>query len=597
MKFFLLLLLFGNVCAAQQKKFSEKYESVTPSGDYFLAKQRVNPVTVRTGVLDANGKVRIPFQYDGVEIVGDQAIVFVIKNLRYVTGVVSLSNDLIIPVNFFGVEAVHQCYAVKDGHNKFGVFSKSGKNLTGFELDSVRRRGAYILLHKGSRAGLMSGEGKMLLPIKYAAIEAGKNIKTQKPPTWFSISPNGQKPLDIEADDITPADGSYIIRIGNKRGVRDSAHQILPPEYADIKSCGKNFMAKTKKGWRFFDVGRRRFQDKHYDSTIALDAPLVFSNFWGMLDARGNEVLFCIYDSVGEKRGSNVLVKMHNGYGIMSASNTPKWIERPVRRVKWITDDLYYACDDGETNFIKNVSGKIIYASANRLAIFDGYFREVSADGRQTDFDFNGRTLRTGTADNKWLGLFSENLQGVCNDKRFGFINKNNQLVIGNRYEDVRPFSGGLAAVKIRYWGFVNASDKFVVHPAYDAVSHFQNHLCIVSRDGRWGIINDKGAEVLALGYDKILRGENCFLLFNKQKAGLANERGEVVIDPRFASLQPMTAWCIAGLNNKFGLISKTGISITPLIYEKIIYNPFQQNFLVKKEGEKAEIPLFKQGK
>src|SRR6218665_101865 len=132
MKFFLLLLLFGNVCAAQQKKFSEKYESVTPSGDYFLAKQRVNPVTVRTGVLDANGKVRIPFQYDGVEIVGDQAIVFVIKNLRYVTGVVSLSNDLIIPVNFFGVEAVHQCYAVKDGHNKFGVFSKGGKNLTGF---------------------------------------------------------------------------------------------------------------------------------------------------------------------------------------------------------------------------------------------------------------------------------------------------------------------------------------------------------------------------------------------------------------------------------------------------------------------------------
>lgn len=592
MKYFSILFFSILTCAARQEgKDTEKYESVTPAGNYLLARHRIDPVTVRMGMLDKNGKVRIPFQYDGIKPVNDRAIVFVIKNKRYVMGVVDFSNRPVIPLNYFDLEAVHQCFTAKNDQHKAGVFSKDGSNLTGFDLDSVKVAGPCLLLYKEKRMGLMSGTGKILFPLEYSTIEVGEKIKLQKPSGWFRISAESQRDLGIEADEIVPSDNTFIIRVGNKWGVRDSARLILPVKYLNIQPCGKNFLVKTKSGWHFFDRQTQRLHDREYDSIQVRDSPLVHSDFWGMINENGVEILPCIYDSIGEKKGNNVPVKMRNRYGIISIFN--KWIETPAKEVRWINNDLYIS-GDSTTTRVKDVTGRIIFTGKYKITAGDNYFREVTPEGKQTDYDFNGHLLRESSADNKWVCAFSEGLQGVCNDRRFGFINKNNLMMIGNRYENIKPFSEGLAAVKVHYWGFINQEDKFVVQPAFDSVGRFEKHLCIVSRDGKWGIVNDKGEEVLALGYDKVIRSHDSFLLINKNRTGLANARGEVAIDPRFDLLQPFPEGCLAGQNKKFGLITREGISITPIIYSKIIYNPFQKNFLAKKEGEWIEREHFK---
>jgi hypothetical protein len=116
----------------------------------------------------------------------------------------------------------------------------------------------------------------------------------------------------------------------------------------------------------------------------------------------------------------------------------------------------------------------------------------------------------------------------VKKDGKWGYINRQGQIVIGCIYEDAGPFSGGYAHVKKdgkwgyidgkgnkkvsfiyddakpicdmelapvkkgNKWGFVNPNnDELVIPPSYDFVLSFKfSRYSIVSKEGRWGYIN-----------------------------------------------------------------------------------------------------------
>ncbi len=68
---------------------------------------------------------------------------------------------------------------------------------------------------------------------------------------------------------------------------------------------------------------------------------------------------------------------------------------------------------------------------------------------------------------------FSEGLaiaRNGLNDK-YGYINKQGELVIATKYDDVRNFSEGLAAVKINdEWGFINKDGDVIIKPIFESI-------------------------------------------------------------------------------------------------------------------------------
>ena len=55
---------------------------------------------------------------------------------------------------------------------------------------------------------------------------------------------------------------------------------------------------------------------------------------------------------------------------------------------------------------------------------------------------------------------------GVRLGKRWGFVDKSGKVVINPLYDEVMPFSDGLARVKVgRKTGYIDASGKFVWNP------------------------------------------------------------------------------------------------------------------------------------
>ncbi len=88
---------------------------------------------------------------------------------------------------------------------------------------------------------------------------------------------------------------------------------------------------------------------------------------------------------------------------------------------------------------------------------------------------------------------------------KWGFVDKSGKEVVPCRYDEVRYFLYGLAAVQLGgKWGFVDKSGKEVVPCRYDEVRDFLEGLAAVQLGGKWGFVDKSGKEVVPCQYDKV---------------------------------------------------------------------------------------------
>jgi hypothetical protein len=88
----------------------------------------------------------------------------------------------------------------------------------------------------------------------------------------------------------------------------------------------------------------------------------------------------------------------------------------------------------------------------------------------------------------KQLCKFVNGLAPVCTvDKSlFGYIQKDGELKIPDKYEKALPFSEGLAAVKLGgKWGYIDTLGKFVIQPEFTNAQDFTDGLAAVSVSGK----------------------------------------------------------------------------------------------------------------
>lgn len=84
-----------------------------------------------------------------------------------------------------------------------------------------------------------------------------------------------------------------------------------------------------------------------------------------------------------------------------------------------------------------------------------------------------------------WCISFSEGLCSICDEqyKKFGFIDKNFNLVIPMEYDEVKEFSCGLCAVrKDDKWGYIDKEGNVKIPFIFDEASSFKNGVAVVNR-------------------------------------------------------------------------------------------------------------------
>ena len=107
-------------------------------------------------------------------------------------------------------------------------------------------------------------------------------------------------------------------------------------------------------------------------------------------------------------------------------------------------------------------------------------------------------------------------------------------------------------------------------------------------------MIEKSGNIILPLRYDGIGRlASGKFLLIASSLQGLADEQGNVLVEPRFSSLREVgDNLLIACSNDTYGAITDHGLSVVPMIYNQMNYIISERLFLAEKKSDWKRIEL-----
>ena len=175
-------------------------------------------------------------------------------------------------------------------------------------------------------------------------------------------------------------------------------------------------------------------------------------------------------------------------------------------------------------------------------------------------------------------------------DGKFGFRDDQGRIRVANRYDSIAPFSSGLAAVKLMgKWGFVDSRDKLIIQPFFDKPSMFKGEYAIVSRNGKLGIIDRSGRVTLKTEYDEIVPSdrETCYRIRKGKFYGIASHAGKILIDPRFELAEPTGNGQVLVKDGPFGVVTLEGMAVIPIIYDRMIFLPGREAYLVRTADRK----------
>jgi WG containing repeat len=161
-------------------------------------------------------------------------------------------------------------------------------------------------------------------------------------------------------------------------------------------------------------------------------------------------------------------------------------------------------------------------------------------------------------------------------DGKYGYIERNGNIVIPARFEQARDFSEGLASVKIGdKYGCIDASGKIVIPPRFDFIDEFKNGLARITLDRlENGKIDKTGKIVTAPSSPKSTslsddeppqREDNGLTLIGESgKYGYQDNSGKIVIPAQFDfaadSFVEDMAW--VEVKDRIGYINKQGKTI-----------------------------------
>lgn len=630
---------WGLVNLTNRKVTEAEFTALVPGEGLFLVASKRIGVSTRSsvGCINTNGKVIIPFLYDGLTIASLRAIVILRASNQYKYGLIDLDNKKIIPLEYKEIHAVGNLrYAVADFKNKTALFTEAGRQITPFSMDSVSRFFKnYAIIYQNYKQGLIDREGIVKIEPKYSSIEIQENeiIKGKLPDEWIFLDGKNQSLKQVVCDSIEGVEkniykifqggtiqlvnenlqpiseqtfssldnfekGRAIFRREGKYGVLYQDGRIAIDARFDELIINKKYLLGNRKNqgrdqWTLLDSTGNKKHTKTYERIESFNGkffPVKNRNHWGAIDENGKEIIACVHDSLLQYAGENIAVKFHNQYGIIDTKE--EWIVIPLPNpIRLITETRYLEFSP-QTTYLRNIDRSIIYFTTNRVEVFPDHLREYLPSGAIWKINFDGRIVsRQVQPDEPIEKVFveTEGLRAIKRDGKYGFIDSRGRLRIANRYDDAQIFSDNLAAIKIRgKWGFIDHAEKIVIQPAYDEVFPFQYGIAIVKQKGFFGAINKTGKVILYPRYDDLHPLPNHRLLIKIDGLqGLSDVDGKLLIGPKFNQLDDLdNGYVIIERNKKYGLLTLQGVSTIPMIYDHLSYDRYNGHYIASKKAD-----------
>lgn len=197
---------------------------------------------------------------------------------------------------------------------------------------------------------------------------------------------------------------------------------------------------------------------------------------------------------------------------------------------------------------------------------------------------------------------------------KFGVINDEGETVIEPIYNDIVSIPNNSKAIFICTYDvndtdgtyktkainekneeILTGYDKIEAIDNYDSKQNiwYEDNILRVSKNGKYGLIDFEGKEVLACDYDEItaLKGVKSNIVVKKAgNVGLVNEKGQTIVPVQYKDIIALkegykNEYIIINENNQYGVISTSGAVLIEPKYEEAKYLKSSNMFAVKEAG------------
>lgn len=269
-----------------------------------------------------------------------------------------------------------------------------------------------------------------------------------------------------------------------------------------IKDFGDPVVLIDKQGKIVVDLLRYRRVDADKLSGGLL--PVLRNGRVGYVNMQGREVIPAMYDML--KEGQNwarpvsegrIVVKQNGHYGVIDTAN-----KTIIPFAAGISDIDDYR--GGRTRVRKNDA--ISWLDKNGKPTSDPNSRAASRTAKKaSDNDADDVNTDAKDAQQPVPSRGFTTLQPRQQDGRWGFVDDNNVSMITYSFDEVRPFSEGLAGVRIdNEWGFVNLGGELVIPFQFEngdvnAGDNYKNQPAFVFTEGKAWIGNLKNGDKMCI--------------------------------------------------------------------------------------------------
>ena len=279
--------------------------------------------------------------------------------------------------------------------------------------------------------------------------------------------------------------------------------------------------------------------DEAYEFCEAL-AAVCLNEKWGFIDNNGRVVIPFVYEEVDESGGFSeglAAVCLDDKWGYIDKRGNEA-IPFEYDWVRLFSEGLAAVCLDDKWGFVDKSGNVVIPFKYDNAYFFSNDRAEVELDGKRCYVDRNGKEYKTNRRRNNNTKVinndpdstivigtkktvkkeepkkvakfpvpsdaeFFDGLAAVESNGKWGYIDKNGNIIVPFKYESASLFLEKLAAVKLRgKWGFIDKQDNLVIPLKYEDAWSFFEGLAAVELKGKYGFINKDGNVVIPLKYD-----------------------------------------------------------------------------------------------
>lgn len=504
--------------------------------NYFLLKQSNS-----YGVIDKKGNIIIDAKYDEIKIPNPEKAIFIGSK----DGEVKVLNenkeeiltqfkkvDTIKLKNVSGDLVYEKSVLKYQEKEKYGLINFEGKKITNAiydEIENLPYKEGELLVKKNGKSGIINIKGGKIIDCEYDQIEIDKYYsegnkykyagyiiinKTEEGYRYGYINYEGELIEEVQYNELSrlteieDTENEYLIVAQNgKFGIKKSGKYILESEYQSVNYDEKNkvFVIEKSKKYGISNINGSIIVPLEYNQIDINGIYIYAENEQGttVYNKDGNQVNIDTNIAIIDTENENYRIKINSSettkYGVIGKDGK-KLVDEKYNYIEYLYDNYFIVSkensklgiiDDKDTEKIE-----VIYDSIQKIQ--------------------NTNLIQTSISQTNTTQLFSKEMKKICDMKDAIVDIYNNYIEIYNDKEikyfdmegkelkntEVYPNNKIYLKQEKGKYGFVDINNKLKVEYKYDYATEFNKYgFASVNKDGKWGVIDEEGKEIITPTY------------------------------------------------------------------------------------------------